>query len=175
MDFLIHNGSRARHNRNLRAQMAEHGGHKQYVLGNEFRLLRGRPVPVSEDKIKAHMTELLEKEARGLIYVTDLQMNMVDIRTLKVVAEVAPASPAPKPPLDSAANDAASGVPMGQFNEPPPPKEFTMPVDPPMAALKNPDVEVIPETQEEKLVEEPTLAEKPVKQQHHNQGRRGGR
>lgn len=175
MDFLIHNGSRARHNRTLRAQMAEHGGHKQYVLGNEQRLVRGRPVPVTEEKLKAHLAELLDKEARGLIYVTDLQQNVFDLKTMKVVAEVAPASPAPNPPLDSAAKDTPAGVPMGQFREPPPPAEFTMPVDAPLAAVTdNPLVAEPVVAEEEKPV---AVTPQPVKnnnqQGQHN--RRGGR
>jgi hypothetical protein len=138
MNFLIHNGSRATHNRTLRAQQPEHGGHKQYILDANHRLIRGRPLVVTEEKIKEHLSELKVKEGKGLLYVTTEQMIPVDLDTLQPSALPVPASPLPNPPLDSAKNDRLVGDPMlPNRGELPPPAEFTMPVGAPAAALEN--------------------------------------
>jgi len=136
MSYLVHNGSRSRTNRMLRAQQPEHGGHKQYVCGNAYRLLRGRPVSLQEADLRTHLEELREKEALGLLYVTLLDGRPFDLTTL-TVQEVTPESPKPMPPLDSEANDNnyASDSPMFR-GELPPPKEYTMPVEAPTAALQ---------------------------------------
>ena len=136
MDFLIHNGSRSRINRTLRANMAEHGGYKQYVLGNQHRLVSSRPISVSEAVLRAHLDELREKESRGLIFVTDLHLAPVDLTTLQV-GELPAESPLPNPPLDSAANDPPAGMAVEVRGESPPPAEFTMPVEAPHAAFAN--------------------------------------
>ena len=153
MDFLIHNGSRARSNRTLRATMPEHGGHKQYILDSDHRLVRGRPLQVTEEKLKAHFPELKEKEGKGLIYVTTLQGEPVDLETLKVFP-LPPESPLPRPSLDSANNDIPAGEPMGVRGEAPPPAEFTMPVDAPQAAFENNPL--VPEDEELERLTAPT-------------------
>lgn len=138
MDFLIHNGSRSTKNRTLRASMPEHGGHKQYILGSDHRLVRGRPVQVTEEKLKEHLLELKEKEAKGLLYVTDLELVPIDLDTLKRTEVPVPESPRPNPRLDSAVFDKPSGEPMPMFRgDLPPPVDFTMPVAAPNAAFEN--------------------------------------
>ncbi|NBO64657.1 MAG: hypothetical protein EBU88_07405 [Acidobacteria bacterium] len=117
--------------------MAEHGGYKQYVLGNAHRLVSGRPIPISEETLKLHLEELREKESRGLVYVTDLHNAPVDLVTLKV-GESLVESPLPAPRLDSVAHDVFMGTTSEVRGELPPPAEFMMPVEAPVAAFSNP-------------------------------------
>lgn len=194
MEFLLHNGSRSRNTRMLRASQPEHGGHKQYVLGSDHRLVRGRPLRLSEDMVKRHLKELVEKESKGLVYLTTLQLVPVDMATLQVIAEPVPVSPPPAPRLDSAKFDAPSGERMNPtYGESPPPAEFTMPVAAPTAALENNPLVVekveevaVVEAPVEDSVEEPTeentspgaveVVEKPVTStQSYGGKRRGGR
>ena len=161
-DYLVHNGSRHVGNRTLRALQPEHGGHKQYVCGNSFRLLRGRAVALTEPQLQEHLVELREKAARGLVYLTAADGSPVDIDTLEVRAPV-PASPLPNPPLDSAANDKNAGHKMGSIRgEPAPPRTFVMPVAAPMAALENNPVAPVVEVPEEVLEVAPVAVDEPV-------------
>lgn len=149
MKYLIHNGTRSRTNRTLRATMPEHGGYKQYVLGH--RLVSGRPIPITEETLKDNLSELREKESFGLVYVTDLHFAPVDLTTLSV-GPLPAESPLPNPPLDSAKNDIPAGMRVDVRGDAPPPAEFTMPVGaPPAAFTYAPEVEEVPE----KVVEAP--------------------
>lgn len=138
MDYLIHNGSRARGNRTLRANMPVHGGHKQYVM-DDFRLVRSRPIQVTKEKLNSHLLELIEKEAQGLLYVTDMELAPVDLQTLNVVGPpLLVEAPIGEFKPDVVANDPPAGRRMSQYgNELPPPKDFEMPVAAPAAALEN--------------------------------------
>jgi len=136
MNYQIHNGSRAIHNRSLRSQMPQHGGHKQYVCKAELRLIRGRPLEVSDLQLQEHLEELQEKQEQGLVYVTTVDGHMVDLLTMEVSPSV-PESPRPTPALDSAANDKAGGEVIPRFaGDLPPPKDFEMPVAPSAASLE---------------------------------------
>jgi len=144
-NYLVHNASRDRHNRTLRATQPVHGGHKQVVMGDR-RLLRNRPIVVSEEELKAHLHELQDKEKLGLVKVTTPNFQPVNLATLEV-GEIAAASPPVNKRLDSAANDRPGGqTHFGLPGEKPPPAEFTMPVAPPQAAVDQP---LIPEPVEE--------------------------
>lgn len=143
MDFLVHNGSRTKTNRALRARSPEHGGFKHYVFNNTQRLISARPLLVTEEKLKQHLEELKEKQAKGLLYVTTPQYEVVDLDTLSIIAAPAPEGPKPNPPLDSAARDKQVGWALNSIpQEVPPPAEFVMPVNAPVAALENPIAEV---------------------------------
>lgn len=138
VEYLVHNGSRSRSSRTLRALLPEHGGHKQYVMNNQRRLVSNRPLQLSESQLSEYREEFCQKESKGLLYVTTLDGRPVDIATL-FSKPVAPESPLPRPRLDSAAYDKPVGTSVGVFrNEPAPPAVFTMPVEPPSAAIDNP-------------------------------------
>lgn len=140
MHFQIHNGSRDPQTRITRAQRPAHGGLKQFILNGTRRLLRGRPVTVTLELLTQHIEELRAKEKEGTLYVTTLDGRVVNLYDDRLPAAKAPpaANPRPNPPLDSAANDDNSGQPMNAFRqEAPPPAEFTMPVEPPIAAVEN--------------------------------------
>lgn len=145
--FLVHNASRSRFNRTQRAQQPVHGGHKQYVLEGR-RLLRNRPLIISEAELDKHLEELKAKHAQGLVSVTTGDGRPFDLTTRKV-GELPPSSPPPNKRLDSAANDKPGGYVIPRFpGENVPPAEFTMPVDPPYAAMENPIAGLLPAVEE---------------------------
>lgn len=140
MHFQIHNGARDVQTRNTRAQNPTHKGLKQHIMNGSRRLVRGRPIVVTEEQLKQHLSELQQKAKDGILYVTTMDGKRVNIHHPKLVAEVAAAASNPRPnkPLDSADNDKPTGVPMNSLKgEAPPPAEFTMPVEPPVAAIEN--------------------------------------
>lgn len=172
--FLLHNSARSRTNRTTRAQQSAHGGLKQYVCGSEIRIVRGIPAEVSAEDLAKHLPELREKAAQGLVAVTTLEGVSVDLDTF-LVTPPAPASPAPRPPLDSAANDKNGGHVMGLARgETAPPKEFTMPVEAPHAALEdNPFAPVEEEFVEEEVVTSEDAPVPSVQKQGGRKSRRG--
>lgn len=137
MEYLVHNGSRSTATRMVRASQPRHGGHKQFVCGNDHRLVRGRPVALTEEKLQEHLEELRTKASKGLIYVTTRDGRPFDLADLKPL-EARRESPLPNPPLDSAARDINRGSDMTtRPGEPAIPKVFVMPVEPPAAAVDN--------------------------------------
>lgn len=138
MHFQIHNGVRDPQTRTQRAQRPTHEGLVQYVM-NGRRLIRGRPIKVHEDELKKHIHELREKSSQGILYVTNLAGQEVNLWTGQLGKSVPPANWRPNIPQDDAAQDKATGVPMNvHAKEPAPPAEFSMPVPPPVAAIDNP-------------------------------------
>ncbi len=153
MNYLVHNASRSIDTRAARLASPTHGGQKQFICGGSFRLIRGKPVTLTEEQFKQHLPELQEKATKGLLYVTTADLRKIDLTTL--AAEPIPPSPAaPHPPLDSVANDdpvAPEFVPQHRL-DPPPEGEFVMPVPPPEAALNDnpivaPEEEPVPPSQ----------------------------
>lgn len=147
MHFKVHNGARDVETRTQRAARATHGGLTQYIMNGSRRLVRGRPVVVSEEELKRHLPELVKLEAEGILYATTMdELQVVNLALaagdLKVEAAVEPPKPVPvvtpSMPLDDAAKDKAVGVPMASNNEPPPPEHFEMPVPAPVAATDTP-------------------------------------
>lgn len=117
--YAIHNASRSVHSRTARAQGATHKGLKQHVLDTQKRLVRGRPLIISEEELKRNLPELKEKAAKGLIHVKTADGRHVDLETLE--AGPAPAAPPkPTPPLDTVARDQQNvGEARGVFPEGP--------------------------------------------------------
>lgn len=123
--FAIHSTVRARSTRIVRAQSPTHKGLIQFLGGGVLRLVRGRPLLVTETLLRDHFDEIRAKAAQGLIEVRTPDGRCVDVVTLQPkTASVVP--PQPRQPLDSAAND----TPWGQRIDP-------MPGD--MAILPDPD------------------------------------
>lgn len=107
--FHIHNTSRSRFNRTQRAAAPEHGGMKQYI-GGEHRLVRGRPLVMTEAQIQKHLPELVAKKAQGLIDVKTADGLSIDLKTGRTVTLAPPPAPLPNPPLDSIQNDKPAGL-----------------------------------------------------------------
>lgn len=112
--YAVHSTVRGRHNRTLRAQSPVHHTLTQHLAGGDYRLVRGRPVQLTEEKFQLLLPELREKAAAGILEVKTLDGRLVDLTTLETSTLPAPV-PAPHPPLDSIANDKPAGNPMPQF------------------------------------------------------------
>lgn len=111
--YKIHNLCRAVETRPLRAAATAKRAPKKLLLGGGLvRVVRGRPMPVTESVVRKLQPELLEKEKLGWLKVTTEGGLRVDITTLKAVEEALPEEPKPKPKLDSAADD--SKYPVGE-------------------------------------------------------------
>lgn len=156
--YKVHNGSRDPETRTLRASNANHRGLKLFIPIGQQRVIRGRPVVVTEQQLGENIKEMQALQDAGLIYVTTMDERVVDLHT----GERAPRPgepPAPKPPLDDAAKDNVGGQePLSMYaQEAPPPNEFSMPVPPPLAAFEDP---VVPPSAPAPAAEpEPTLEE----------------
>jgi hypothetical protein len=74
------------------------------VLDTQQRLVRGRPLVITEQKLVQNLAELKKKVAAGLIHVKTPDGRRVNLDTLLPEAAV-PASPKPNPVPDSVVND----------------------------------------------------------------------
>jgi hypothetical protein len=83
--FYIHNTTRHPATRDLRRSL--HGPEsstKNLFIGGILRLVRGRPVAVSEAFVRQHQAELADKEAKGLLAVYTHNSLRIDLSTLEV-------------------------------------------------------------------------------------------
>lgn len=139
MHYKIHNGARDTTTRTLRASRPVHNGLKQFIFGGERRLVRGRPIIINEEELNRHIEELRSKAKDGILYVTTVDEKPVNLETLEIGRGAIASNNHPEPRLDSASNDKPHGADLNRHpGESPPPKEFTMPVNPPNAATENP-------------------------------------
>lgn len=137
MDYFIHNGARDVETRTLRARQSRHRGLKQYVLDSQRRLLRGRPLRITEEELQKNLTQLQAQEKEGILYITSLDGRVLDLQTMELLAPPPQAITTPNRMLDDAAREPVTGVPMASLGDEPPPAHFVMPVQPPLAALDN--------------------------------------
>lgn len=103
--LLIHNMVRRQETRLQRATSPERHRMNLILGGGLVRVPRGRYVPVAKSLVKRMARELIEKEKLGLLKVTTVTQQRVDIDTLVPVEELPVSAPLPNPPLDSASND----------------------------------------------------------------------
>lgn len=124
--FGIHNVSRGRQNRTVRAAGVARGL-KQYI-GGTHRLIRGQVLVLTAEQISLYIKELTEKEAAGLIEVRTLDGRLLSLADpTKQPDPVPPGPPVPVVVLDSIANDQQNvGQAMPQF----PGGDAVMDVDP---------------------------------------------
>ncbi len=102
--YAIHNTSRSRHTRAARAALPQNPRMKQYVGSMQQRLVRGQPLLVSEDMVRANLEELRAKHAAHIIELRTQDGRLVDLRTLEPLPGT-PTPPKPRPLLDSVRND----------------------------------------------------------------------
>lgn len=107
-NLVVHNVVRGRHNRTLRAQSPKHHSLKQYV-GGTHRVLRGRPVVLSEADVRKYMNELKQKTKWGVFEVRTRDGRVVDLDTLAPTKELPVSPPLPHRVPDSIANDTPAG------------------------------------------------------------------
>jgi len=69
---------------------------KQYLGGGKYRLIRKRPLFLTEETLLPLLEELKEKQAKGWLEVQTLKGETVDLD--KVGKKVKPAPPPPPPP-----------------------------------------------------------------------------
>ena len=104
--YKIHNMSRAIETRSLRAAATAERAPKKLLLGGGVvRVLRGRPATVTEAVLRRMQPELIKREKRGQLKVTDSHGQRVDLTTLKPMEAPLVDPPKPNPPLDTAATD----------------------------------------------------------------------
>lgn len=102
--YAVHNTARGRHNRHHRAAAATHRGMKQHIGDGQHRLIRGRPVFLTEEMFQKYLPDLQARAAAHLLEVRTMDGRKVDLSTLEVQA--APAlPPMPHFPPNSIAND----------------------------------------------------------------------
>lgn len=103
---------RGRANRTQRAGAPAHHRLKQHVGASQARLVRGRPLIISEEIFQRDLEDLRHKNAQGILEVRTMDGRLFDLSTLQA-AVLVPQPPLPHPPLDSIANDLQVGIPMG--------------------------------------------------------------
>jgi hypothetical protein len=120
--FLIHSTVRGRHNRTQRAAQPAHHRFKQYIGDQQLRLIRGRPLALTEEAFQKALPEIKAKAALGILEVRTPGGERIDLETLQPVAPAAPSAPLPNPPADSIANDQPWGetIPRYAGDEPDP-------------------------------------------------------
>jgi len=106
--YKIHNTVRATRTRSVRQAAPQHARLKQFV-GGELRVMRGRPITVTQATLEAHLAELKEKAGQGLLEVQTMDGRLVDLTDMSTTTPSA-APPAPHPPMDSADNDKNQSV-----------------------------------------------------------------
>lgn len=104
MDYMIHSTARSRHTRTARAGLPQNPRMKQYVGGDQRRLIRGQPILVTEEVLKKNLEELRAKQALHMLEVKTRDGRLVDLNTLEV-GPAALGEVKAHPPLDSLAND----------------------------------------------------------------------
>jgi hypothetical protein len=87
MKYAIHSTVRGRHNRMERAQAPIHARFKQHVLPDQRRLIRNRPVLISEAELKQHLGELLEQFKLNILEVRTEDGRLVDLEAMARATE----------------------------------------------------------------------------------------
>ena len=131
----------------------------QLIGGGTINIRRGRPTVVTGEVLGRHMAELQDRERKGMIKVTNMTGERLDLETGKVLFPKLGSKPMPEPILDSAANDrtypGGVGIPMANL-----PGGKALSQDVPHPQLLEPDM---PEGLEEELGDvEGLLAEEVV-------------
>lgn len=103
--FQIHSLVRKPETRVQRATSPDRHRARMMLGGGVARLVRARATVVSKELLMRLMPELKEKEARGMLKVTLMSGQRINLDTLQPLTEPYASPPLPTPPLDSAAND----------------------------------------------------------------------
>jgi len=109
MNYFVHNTSRSIEHRAKRYAAASHGGLLQFLDGR--RIVRGRPLELSEEAFIANLDALKQAEADGQLEVRTEDGRKIDLDSGETLA-AKPVPPLPIAVLDSAQNDIPSGRPM---------------------------------------------------------------
>jgi hypothetical protein len=116
--FQIHNMTRSQETRKGRVAVTRERSRTVLMLGGgSIRVMRNRPLPVTESTVRRLHAELVSKVNIGAAKVTTATGELVDIKTLKPVAPAPKGveGPKPHPKLDSVADDIPAGNKMPQM------------------------------------------------------------
>lgn len=111
--FKVHSLVRDVSTRLHRAKSPTRHRFSMLLGGGLIRVTRKRPATVTKELLLKMMPELLEKEGRGVLLVTNMINQRLDLNTLSVVQVTAPTPPLPSPPLDTASTD--NKYPVGEL------------------------------------------------------------
>ncbi len=103
--FKIHSLVRDVSTRLHRARAPMRHRFKMMLGGGLVRLVRKRPAIVTKSVLTRLLPELIERERQGMLKVTNMTDQRLDLTTLEVTEERQPEPPLPNPPLDSAERD----------------------------------------------------------------------
>lgn len=111
--YLVHSTIKTRGNPTVRRKV-------QFVGSQQTRLLKKRPLQITEEQLLKDLAEYTAKEKKGLLVVKTRDGRKVDLLNIKTgepipTEEATPTPPLAHPPLDSAANDINGGEKMSQF------------------------------------------------------------
>lgn len=159
VQYLLTNVTRGRNNRTARVAVPGRIPFVQRIAGGRIIVRRARPARITEAVLKANLPEIAKLVALQTIVVKTLDGKVVDLETLGVAKTVAPPSPPPNPPLDSAKNDKNEGV---GYNVPGSPEGTTLDSDEPellrQSALTSPEEEASPPEPEPEPEPTPVVA-----------------
>lgn len=156
--YLLHNTIRDRNTRLARLEHGSKRGMVQFVLKSRRRLVRARPLHLTEEEMLENLKELQELQRSGKAKVTLRSGVPVDLFTLREVPVAPVANTTPNFPLDSINRDKPSGIRMDR-NDQPPPVDFVMPVEPPDAAVDDPIPDLSDEMADVDEVEDDSVEE----------------
>lgn len=143
IQYYVHNTTRNPATRHLRrAVPGPESSTKNLFIGGVLRVVRGRPMPITEKFLRQHRKELADKEAKGLLAVYTHNSLRVNLETIEPVPN-SPPPPAPEPEDVSEAPEVLR-------------EETPTPVEVPLAELKE---ETKEEDSEEIPYEEPSTSD----------------
>ena len=116
--YVVHVVSHSKHNRTERANLPKNPRKRQYVGDAQMRVVRGRPIVVSEEYLQKNLESLRKQAAAHCIEVRTPDGRRVDLATMQIEA-APPVQPLPNMPLDSLANDKNPVYPPGWVFVPP--------------------------------------------------------
>lgn len=103
--YKVHSMVRKVQTRTKRAKSPSRHRFVQRLGGGDITVRRARPATVTEDKLMAHLPEIIRAVEEGRIVVKTLTHDVVDLTTMSVTPQSAKDSPKPKPTEDTAAAD----------------------------------------------------------------------
>lgn len=108
--YAVHSTVRARHTRTLRASSGMTNRHrfKQHIMSDQRRLIRNRPILITEEQLQAHLDEFKKKQAVGILEVRTMDGRILNLDTMQPSMAL-PAPPLPHPLPDSADRDLKVG------------------------------------------------------------------
>lgn len=105
MSYFLQSTTRSVRTRIHRMRAAQHHTAVQKLAGGKFIVRPSRPLPFTEEYLRAHFQEIHKAWKEGKLEVrTQVGRKLVDLDTMQAAALVT-TPPLPTPPLDTAAND----------------------------------------------------------------------